>query len=100
MLYFLLITDGEVLFRVKINTKFPVDLYALMDLSGSMNVYRKNLIAVAGTIAEKIKKDTDDFRFGFGGFRDKPRSPFGLGNLYIIYIYDNYGNNVLCFYNK
>ena len=81
--YFRVIADGEVLFRVKINTKFPVDLYALMDLSGSMDVYRKNLIAVAKTVAEKIKNDTNDFRLGFGGFRDKPRSPFGLGNFQI-----------------
>ena len=77
--YFCVIADGEVLFRVQINTKFPVDLYALMDLSGSMNVYRENLIAVAERVAVKIKEDTNDFRFGFGGFRDKPRSPFGLG---------------------
>ena len=72
--------DGQVLFRVKIDTKFPVDLYALMDLSASMQVYKDNLQNIAKKVAETIREDTDDFRFGFGGFRDKPRSPFGARN--------------------
>ena len=74
------IADGKVPFRVKINTKFPVDLYALMDLSGSMQVYKDNLRNIAAKVAKKIQDDTDDFRFGFGGYRDKPRAPFGAGN--------------------
>ena len=61
-----------------------------MDLSGSMDVHRKNLINAAKEVAKTIEKDTKDFRFGFGGFRDKPRSPFGGGkchNFLYIYIY-------------
>ena len=82
----LCIADGEVLFRIKINTSFPVDLYALMDLSGSMDIHRQNLIKAAEEVAKTIKKDTKDFRFGFGGFRDKPRSPFGGGKCQILLV--------------
>ena len=51
-----------------------------MDLSGSMQVYKDNLRNIASKIATTIQEDTDDFRFGFGGYRDKPRAPFGAGN--------------------
>ena len=75
------LSDGQVLFRVKIDTKWPVDLYVLMDLSASMQVYKDNLQNIAKKVAENIREDTDDFRFGFGGFRDKPRFPFGARNV-------------------
>ena len=76
---FFIISDGKVLFGIKINTEFPVDLYALIDLSGSMDVYRDNLIKSVEAISETIGEDTTDYRLGFGGFRDKPRPPFGAG---------------------
>ena len=71
--------DGEALFRVKISTAHPVDLYALMDLSGSMDEHRKNLATSADAVAKALKKETEDYRLAFGGFRDKPRTPFGGG---------------------
>ena len=74
------------MFGIKINTEFPVDLYALIDLSGSMDVYRDNLINSVEAIADYIGNDTADYRLGFGGFRDKPRRPFGSGN----HIIDSY----------
>ena len=74
------------MFGIKINTEFPVDLYALIDLSGSMDVYRDNLIKSVQAISETIGKDTSDYRLGFGGFRDKPRRPFGSGT----HIIDSY----------
>ena len=82
------LSDGQVLFRVKIDTKWPVDLYVLMDLSASMQVYKDNLQNIAKKVAETIREDTDDFRFGFGGFRDKPRSPFGARNTFDLEQYE------------
>ena len=69
--------DGEVLFRIKVSLDHPVDLYALMDLTGSMNTHRKNLGTAAQAIAKALKDKTDIYRFAYGSFRDKPRPPFG-----------------------
>ena len=71
--------DGEALFRIKISRAHPVDLYALMDLSGSMDEHRKNLAHAADAVAKAIEKETADYRLAFGGFRDKPKTPFGGG---------------------
>ena len=71
--------DGEALFRIKISREHPVDLYALMDLSGSMDVHRQNLAQSANAVAEALQEKTGDFRLAFGGFRDKPKTPFGGG---------------------
>ena len=67
------------MFRIKISRAHPVDLYALMDLSGSMDKHRKNLAAAAEKIANALKTETEHYRLAFGGFRDKPKTPFGGG---------------------
>jgi hypothetical protein len=88
LIYFVLISiiifqlqGGEALFRIKISRAHPVDLYALMDLTGSMDEHRKNLAKAAGAVASALKKETNDYRLAFGGFRDKPKTPFGGGEL-------------------
>ena len=70
-------TDGEVLFRIKVSLAHPVDLYALMDLTGSMGTHKRNLGIAAQAIADALKTKTDIYRFAYGSFRDKPRLPFG-----------------------
>jgi hypothetical protein len=62
-----------------VSLEHPVDLYALMDLSGSMQKHKTNLALVAEDIAKALKEKTNDYRLGYGSFRDKPRSPFGGG---------------------
>ena len=69
--------DGEVLFRIKVSLAHPVDLYALMDLTGSMGTHKRNLGIAAQAIADALKTKTDIYRFAYGSFRDKPRLPFG-----------------------
>ena len=71
--------DGEALFRIKISREHPVDLYALMDLSGSMDEHRRNLAQAADAVAKALRQETGDYRLAFGGFRDKPKTPFGGG---------------------
>ena len=68
------------MFRIKITKDHPVDLYALMDLTASMDPHRKNLAKAADAVAKALGKQTTDYRLAFGGFRDKPRTPFGGGN--------------------
>ena len=63
-------------FKVRITEDQPVDLYFVMDLSHSMEVYRQNLAAAATSIATAIANTTSRYRLGFGSFSDKPTAPF------------------------
>lgn len=61
---------------VKMPENYPVDLYYLMDLSGSMVEDLKKFPALGQSIAKEMKNITNNFRLGFGGFVDKPRAPY------------------------
>lgn len=61
---------------VKMPENYPVDLYYLMDLSGSMVEDLKKFPALGESIAKEMKNITSNFRLGFGGFVDKPRAPY------------------------
>ena len=71
--------DGGVPFKVKLSDIQPVDIYFLMDFSASMSDEKNMLHAQASAIANAIGQITTDYRIGFGGFCDKPVSPFGGG---------------------
>ena len=70
------ILEAEVLFRITPKTEHPVDLYFIMDLSKSMDTYKKSLVNTATSVKETIEKQTTKFRMGFGSFSDKPTAPF------------------------
>lgn len=72
----LYISEAEVLFRITPKTEHPVDLYFIMDLSKSMDTYKKSLESTAKSVKETIEKQTTKFRMGFGSFSDKPTAPF------------------------
>jgi hypothetical protein len=55
---------------------YPMDLYYLMDLSGTMKNHKEKLAKVAQKIAATIEKTTNNFRIGFGSFVDKPLIPY------------------------
>ena len=77
----ILLLDGEVLFKLKISFAHPVDLYALMDLSGSMRSVKENLGRIAQQVADALTDKTQDYRLAYGSYRDKPRYPFGSSKL-------------------
>jgi len=54
----------------------PVDIYIVMDLSGSMSNLRNSLVDAAIEISNKISTLTSDFKIGFGSYSDKPVAPF------------------------
>lgn len=60
---------------------YPVDLYYVMDLSGSMRPYRDHLSILGVKLAETMKKLTKNFRLGFGSFVDKAIYPFASFSL-------------------
>lgn len=60
--------------------KHPLDLYYLMDFSGSMADDKKNLVTLSSGLLATLANLTDDFQIGFGTFVDKPISPFGAIN--------------------
>lgn len=57
--------------------KHPLDLYYLMDFSGSMSDDKNNLVELSSGLLATLANLTDDFQIGFGTFVDKPISPFG-----------------------
>lgn len=61
---------------VKMPENYPVDLYYLMDLSGSMVEDLKKFPTLGQQIAKEMKNITNRFRLGFGGFVDKPVAPY------------------------
>jgi len=52
-----------------------VDIYFLLDLSGSMGPYKQQLETIPPRLVEDIKKRTTDYQFGYGAFREKPMTP-------------------------
>ena len=50
----------------------PLDLYYLMDFSGSMSKDKETLISVAQKLKETISTISDDYQLGLGSFVDKP----------------------------
>ena len=61
---------------VKAAENFPLDLYMLMDLSGSFNEDLKTVKILAPSLANSLGNFTDDFQIGFGTFTDKPSPPY------------------------
>jgi len=52
-----------------------VDIYFLLDLSGSMGLYKKQLETIPEQLVTDIKARTTDYQFGYGAFREKPMTP-------------------------
>jgi len=52
-----------------------VDIYFLLDLSGSMGPYKRQLETIPPQLVSDIKKRTTDYQFGYGAFREKPMTP-------------------------
>lgn len=55
--------------------KHPLDLYYLMDTTGSMADDKANLVALSSSFLDTLFNLTEDFRIGFGTFKDKPIFP-------------------------
>lgn len=55
--------------------KHPLDLYYLMDTTGSMADDKVNLVALSSSFVATVSNLTDDFHIGFGTFKDKPMFP-------------------------
>lgn len=55
---------------------YPVDLYYLMDLSGSMQPHKDKLSKLGKKIVEAMTEITKDFQLGFGSFVDKKTLPY------------------------
>ncbi|XP_063706360.1 integrin beta-PS-like [Culicoides brevitarsis] len=55
---------------------YPLDLYYLMDLSGSMSPHKDKLSALGQTLARAMMRITKDFKIGFGSFIDKKTLPY------------------------
>ena len=71
-----LCSDGEVPFHIRLSGDYAVDLYFVIDFSGSMRPYKNNLREAAVAITDEITKVTSDYMIGFGGFIEKPILPF------------------------
>lgn len=55
--------------------KHPLDLYYLMDTTGSMADDKDNLVSLSSSFLATLLNLTNDFRIGFGTFKDKPMFP-------------------------
>ncbi|XP_031850006.1 integrin beta-nu [Nomia melanderi] len=55
---------------------YPLDLYYLMDLTWSMKDDKDTMVALGLNMTDTIGKFTNNFRFGFGSYADKPLMPF------------------------
>ena len=58
----------------------PVDVYILVDLSGSFADDLDAFKAEAGEMLDTLKADNSNIRFGLGRFEDYPIHPFGLSS--------------------
>jgi hypothetical protein len=56
----------------------PVDVYMLVDLSGSFTDDLEAFKQEAGEMLDTLKADNSNIRFGLGRFEDYPIRPFGL----------------------
>ena len=54
----------------------PVDIYFLLDLTGSMKQFKKQLETIPEKLVKDIKARTNDYQFGYGGFTEKPMTPW------------------------
>ncbi|XP_078051404.1 integrin beta-nu-like, partial [Augochlora pura] len=54
---------------------YPLDLYYLMDLTLTMKDDLDTLIELAQNISHTLKMFTNNYRFGFGSYADKPLMP-------------------------
>ncbi|KAM8967372.1 integrin beta-8 [Pelodytes ibericus] len=62
--------------RVQRLEKYPVDLYYLVDVSASMQKSIEKLNNIGFDLSQKMANYSNDIRFGFGSFVDKPVSPY------------------------
>ncbi|KAL6112889.1 itgb6 [Pungitius sinensis] len=69
---------SQVTFQVKIQQTedYPVDIYYLMDLSGSMIDDLVMIKDLGSSLSKEMAKLTSKFRMGFGSFVEKPVLPF------------------------
>jgi protocadherin alpha len=63
----------------------PIDLYYLMDFSGSMGGDKANLVTLASKLMTTMRNITEDYRLGLGSFIDKPVAPFGTATESVIF---------------
>ncbi|XP_069838890.1 integrin beta-6 isoform X2 [Dendropsophus ebraccatus] len=61
---------------VRQSEDYPVDLYYLMDLSGSMTDDLATIQQLGSTLSKEMSDLTSNFRLGFGTFVEKPVSPY------------------------
>jgi len=54
----------------------PIDIYFMIDLTKSMETVKNRLTNIMTNIKDEIVQTTSDYRFGFGGFNEKPIPPF------------------------
>jgi len=54
----------------------PIDIYFMIDYTKSMEKIKNRLGTIVTNIRNEIVKTTSDYRFGFGGFNEKPIPPF------------------------
>lgn len=55
---------------------YPLDLYVLMDLTWTMRDDKETLVKMGGSLSNKLRNLTENFRLGFGSFADKPIMPY------------------------
>jgi len=62
----------------------PVDVYFLLDLTGSFNDDLKNMSRLMADLVKRIQSGEfgKDVRLGLGSFMDKPQAPFGRRKMY------------------
>ncbi|XP_062502646.1 integrin beta-1-like [Corticium candelabrum] len=58
---------------------YPVDLYLLVDISFTMLDDLRNIETLATSIIDGLKSRSENLRFGFGSFIDKPILPYTKG---------------------
>ena len=61
---------------LKVAENFPLDLYMLMDLSGSFREDLKTVKELAPQLPRALQNVSSDFLIGFGTFVDKPSLPY------------------------
>uniref|UniRef100_H2ZVF7 Integrin beta n=1 Tax=Latimeria chalumnae TaxID=7897 RepID=H2ZVF7_LATCH len=69
-------SEASFILQVQQLSKYPVDLYYLVDVSASMMRSLSNLESVGLALSQKMSEVSSNFRLGFGSFVDKTVSPF------------------------
>eukprot|EP00079_Xenopus_tropicalis_P009383 XP_002933344.2 PREDICTED: integrin beta-8 [Xenopus tropicalis] len=69
---------AKVNFMLKVHhlRKYPLDIYYLVDISASMHKSIARLNSVGFDLSQKMANFSDDIKYGFGSFVDKPVSPY------------------------